>query len=353
MTLPASGTIDASDINVELGRSATATFSIKDAATGVYGAINTCSPSYPNATAPHLYSEWYGYDHNASCGNSAYAMTDGGAANTQGMIYSNTKSYSSTVGTTIPSPRDVFTISFWMKRASGESPQGYLFGLAGGTTTDHLYVYWFSLEDPNNPGVYVNKIGLSYNDAGGGYVESSVNISDDNNQSITGVTADFWDNNNQGNVDAHKYSLITVVVDYANWSTDNYVAWYWNSNRLTVPWLNGAFAQSYTIGDTVTTPDWTNSVLYVGGSVPSELSAGCQLDSYAIYLATALTSGNVSTLYNGGEVASLSDYRGISTNLLYYNFESSSPSIGEETGNTYDMFLDETGSVAHIADPAV
>ena len=89
-------------------------------------------------------------------------------------------------------------------------------------------MYWFSLEDPNDPGVYVNKIGLSYNDAGGGYLESSVNISYDNNQSITGVTADYWDNLNQGNVDAHKYSLITVVVDYANWSTDNYVTWYWN-----------------------------------------------------------------------------------------------------------------------------
>ena len=344
-----------SQINTELGRSSTATISLDTAENGGYGTINTCGSPYPLSANAASMSEWFSYNHNAPCGNSTYAMTDGGAANTQGMIYSNTKSYSSTIGTTIPSPRDVFTISFWLKRATGDSPQGYLFGLDGGTTNDSLKMYWFSFEDPNDPGVYANKIVLDYNDDGGGFLASSVNLSDVDNEAITGVIPDYWDNNNQGNVDAHGYSLITVVVDYANWSTDDYVTWYWNSNKLVVPWNSGAvgYQDSFTNADTVTTPDWTSSVLYVGGSVPSELSAGCQLDSYAIYLTTALTSGNVNTLYNSGEVASLSEYQGISTNLLYYNFESASPSIGEETGNNYDMFLDETGSVAHIADPAV
>lgn len=352
MAIPLTGALSASMINVEFGRSATATFSLEDAETGVYGAINTCSIYRPSGSAPYAMSEWYGYDHNAPCLNSYYAMTDGGNSTSQGMLYSNTKAYDTTVGTTRPDPSATFTISFWIKRASGESDQGYLFGLAGGTTTDHLYVYWFSLEDPDAPGVYVNKIELSYNDDGGGYLDSSVNLSDDNNQPITGVTADFWDNNNQGNVDAHGYSLITIVIDYASWSTDDYITWYWNDNKLVVPWLNGTFAQSYTFGDSITTPDWTNSVLYVGGSVPTELSSGCQLDGYAVYLTTALTSGEVNTLYNGGSVASLSDYQNISTTLLYYNFEEDTPNLGVDTGGTYDMILDELGSPQRIADPA-
>lgn len=31
-----------------------------------YGTINTNSPSYPDGTAPHCMSEWYGYDHDAA-----------------------------------------------------------------------------------------------------------------------------------------------------------------------------------------------------------------------------------------------------------------------------------------------
>ena len=354
MTLPLSGPLEASDINVELGRSATATFSIKDAATGVYGAINTCSPYYPNSSAPHAYSEWYGYDHNAVCLNSLYAMTDGGMSTSQGMLYSNSLSYSSTVSTVKPSPRDTFTVSFWIKRATDDSAVGYLFGLDGGSTTDSLIIYWDSTEDPNDPGVYANRIVVYYNDAGGGYMQSVVNLSDSNNTIITGVTPDFWGTANQGNVDANEYSLITIVFDYASWYTNDYATWYWNDNKMTVPWNAGAvgFQDSYTNGDTVTTPDWTNSVLYIGGSVPTELSSGCQLDGYAVYLTSALTTGEVSTIYNGGAVASLSDYQNISNDLIYYNFESDSPSLGEDTGGNYGMFLDELGSPQRIADPA-
>ena len=65
MTLPASGTITLGQINTELGRSSSATISLKDASTGVYGAINTNSTYRPNASAPYSVSEWYCYNHNA------------------------------------------------------------------------------------------------------------------------------------------------------------------------------------------------------------------------------------------------------------------------------------------------
>jgi hypothetical protein len=185
-------------------------------------------------------------------------------------------------------------------------------------------------------------------------MQSVVNLSDTNNSTPTGVSPTFWDNNNQGNVEPHGYSLITVVIYYPAWATNDYIKWYWNDVQLDVPWNAGAvgFQDSYTVGDTITTPDWTNSVLYIGGSVPTELSSGCQLDSYAVYPATRLLGSDVSTLYNGGSVATLTDYQNIGA-LLYYNFESASPSIGEDTGATYGMFLDEFSTPIRIADPAV
>jgi hypothetical protein len=63
MAIPSSGIITAEMINLELGRSGTASFSLKDACTGVYSPINTNSAFRPDGVAPHTYGEWHGYDH--------------------------------------------------------------------------------------------------------------------------------------------------------------------------------------------------------------------------------------------------------------------------------------------------
>lgn len=65
--LQSSGTISLYDINIELGRSGTATIGLDDAENGAYGAINTCSPAYPNSLNPASLAEWYSYDHSAAC----------------------------------------------------------------------------------------------------------------------------------------------------------------------------------------------------------------------------------------------------------------------------------------------
>ena len=57
-----------SDINVELGRSSTATISLDTAENGGYATINTASTSRPSSTNPASMSEWYGYNHSASSG---------------------------------------------------------------------------------------------------------------------------------------------------------------------------------------------------------------------------------------------------------------------------------------------
>ena len=77
MTLQASGAISLMQVNQELGRGAFSTISLNVFNAGGVDVvqtgtgnvtINQCSPSRPNGTAPTSMSEWYNYDHNASCG---------------------------------------------------------------------------------------------------------------------------------------------------------------------------------------------------------------------------------------------------------------------------------------------
>lgn len=77
MTLQASGAISLMQVNQELGRGAFSTISLNVFNTGGVDVvqtgtgnvtINQCSPSRPNGTAPTSMSEWYNYNHNASCG---------------------------------------------------------------------------------------------------------------------------------------------------------------------------------------------------------------------------------------------------------------------------------------------
>lgn len=69
MALQGSGTIRTSNINSELGRSASARISLDSAENGGYASINTCSPSRPNASNPASMSEWYSYNHTFACCN--------------------------------------------------------------------------------------------------------------------------------------------------------------------------------------------------------------------------------------------------------------------------------------------
>lgn len=68
MTLPAaSNPISISQINTELGRTATtANTSLTSLSTGVYVTINYASIPFPNNSTPHQMSEWHSYNHLAS-----------------------------------------------------------------------------------------------------------------------------------------------------------------------------------------------------------------------------------------------------------------------------------------------
>jgi hypothetical protein len=358
MTLPLSGPLEASDINVELGRSATAVMSIKDAATGVYGAINTCSIPHPNGTAPHSYSEWYGYNHNAICLNSYYAMSDGQTGTYNG-LYSDSLSYDTTVSTTKPDPANgVCSWSFWFKPVTTEEVQGTIYKLHV-DVNNSITIYWLNNESITTPGVYYNYISFFYAVDDGvnpaGSIDSECNVSDANNSTISGVSdSSPWGIGNYGNVDTNDYVLITIVIDAAQVGTNDFVKWYWNDTQMNVPYAGGSAGNSFTNADGLISPDWTDAVMYIGGTSVGDIPASwSQLDAFAIYNNTAISPGDVTSIYNGGAVNTIGNYQGISTDLLYYNFESDSPNLGIDTASTYDFFLDEYNAPTRVNDPAL
>lgn len=355
MTLPLSGTLEASDINVELGRSATATISLKDAETGVYGAINTCSFYHPNGLAPYAISDWYGYDHNAACLNSYYAMSDGGVAGFNG-LYSNTLSYDTSVSSFKPDPSNACSWSFWFKPITTIEQSGIIYTLVKDPNTK-IGISWYTQEDGANPGTYINKLLFEYSvddGSGSGYIDSEVDVSDSSNSGISGVSSSaVWGIGNYGNVDTNDYVLISLIVDYSQYGTNDFVQWYWNDTRLDCPYQSGAYNISFTNADNPYTPSWSGAVMCIGGTnFGDETASYAQLDGFAIYISNTLAPSDVSVIYNGGQVASLATYQGISTDLLYYNFESNTPNIGNDTGNNYDFNLDEYNSPQRVADPA-
>jgi len=67
MAVPSSGALKlGADIGDNVHNAPPAATAMKEAARGTYEAINTASASYPNDADPHLMSEWYGYDPDAS-----------------------------------------------------------------------------------------------------------------------------------------------------------------------------------------------------------------------------------------------------------------------------------------------
>jgi len=344
MTLPLSGPLEASDINVELGRSATAVMSIKDAATGVYGAINTCSPYYPNGSAPHAYSEWYGYNHLAPCLNSNFAFSPQ-STGTPNFLRSDTLDYPTVVSSTKPSARGQFTLSMWIKIDSNiiNTNVGYLTSLSAGPTspTFLLRLVWSSVFNAGT-GVYNNTFNLVVGNATTSGFTSTVDVSDTNNTGLTGVP-DGSTLDQTGYLDANGYFLITCVIDYNNIGTADYVSWYWNDSLLT---------SQTTVPGAVQSPNYSGYDLAVGAWYVGEVASGCLIDGYALFIDTALNQTDVTAIYNGGAVASIGTYVAISSSLLFYNFESANPNIGDETGGTFNFDLNEINSPRRVQPPA-
>ena len=121
-----SGSVSALGINLELGRSSNSTISIDTAENGGYGAINTCSPSYPSASNPASFSEWRNYNHGTACCNAPSISAGNVGSNSVGVAisYSNCSSmhfeYSSNYGSSWSTNSGGCT-SFWTQSGLASS----------------------------------------------------------------------------------------------------------------------------------------------------------------------------------------------------------------------------------------
>ncbi|WP_294962357.1 hypothetical protein [uncultured Flavobacterium sp.] len=87
MAISTTGPLSMGDINVELGRTRTASISLDAAENGSYATINQNSSSKPSSSNPATISEWRGYNHTAA--SSGGGSGGGGTVNT-GYILNST-----------------------------------------------------------------------------------------------------------------------------------------------------------------------------------------------------------------------------------------------------------------------
>ena len=294
MAVPDSGTalslagIRAEIDNNEYNASATAQTSLETIATET--SINSNSSSVPNATAPHAMSEWYGYDHDA-----AASFADSISFDFDGTNDYLTRSPISGLETT-------GSVSAWVKLDS-MSANGFIFQIRE--------------EEGTN-----NQIILLWNNA-------------------SGVI--------RGNV---KFAGTTNVVDSGtglendgNW---HHVALTWMSGsktsalNVTKIYIDGSETDSDAIGNT-----WNGTAgeLVIGrNSIQSNAYFNGHINDVAIF-DDALTSSEVSAIYNSGSPKDESSHSGL---VAYYTMEAYSDSdttLADDSSNSNTLTITNSTNI--------
>lgn len=281
MALQTTGPISVSDILAETGIAAGTTVSLKQLETGVFFAINTASPSYPDGSAPDALSEWYGYDHSATAGfiNTQYLDYDGVNDYVQGAVTDKT-------GFSDPNQ---FTYVLWVRNDNATKRN---FHLAHHTMelnwrgNGFLWQYAKSL----------NRFYCYFYD-GGGTRQMRREYPLHDNSSITGITnsSTGWVAGQRGNVDSDGFCMLTLVVDLTTSTATSAVKMYWNGSELTSSVSNTNFAHTDQImNNFFGIGEWT------GNTSPSGGSAGGGIDQFKAY-SRCLSAAEIATLYSAGK----------------------------------------------------
>lgn len=349
MAVPSSGEISLGKIRQELqtanyagGPYTSAETGLDPAENGTYATINTCSPYYPLSANPANMSEWYGYDHDAPCGASSYALAADSNLNSQNMLYHGGQYYDQVVSTDVPNALGAWSLNLWVKPQPNTEafPICYTLGMhnTGFANGGHMTLIFYPQDPP--------KAYLEFYDGGtsGGRLTYLLAIlNDTNNTSITGLSSGKdWANypgSVTGSVNDQGYSMLTFVYDYAQNGTDDFYKMYWNGSQLNVPYSSTSGSSgSHNYGDPSTDNAWSDTEFYLGGSYPSELSAGLLIDECTYFLDTALSDADIAVLWNSGNPLSIASITGsITDEVLHYNFELESP-LGDDVAKyNYDL----------------
>ena len=294
MAVPDSGTaLSLAGIRAEISNNAynanaTTTTSLEAIATET--SINSNSSSVPNATAPHAMSEWYSYDHDAAASFADSVSFDFDGANDY-----LTRSPISGLETT-------GSVSAWVKLDS-MSANGFIFQIRE--------------EEGTN-----NQIILLWNNA-------------------SGVI--------RGNV---KFAGTTNVVDSGsgleNDGNYHHVAFTWMSGskssaqNVTKIYIDGSETDSDAIGNT-----WNGTAgeLVIGrNGIQSNAYFNGHINDVAIFN-DALTSGEVSSIYNSGAPKDESSHSGL---IAYYTMEAYSDgdtTLADDSGNSNTITITNSTNI--------
>ena len=357
MTLPASGLLTLGDINVELGRSRTAAIQLDKAENGDYGTINTCSPSYPSGVNPAKISEWYGYNHSAVCSYSTKSMLclqgSGGAGIGNTLIYGGNWSDLSTDQPYFNEDGAGFTFATWLQMKAENATDYYMVGHLA-TNASGTPAWSINIFNDGNAGSTQGDSTLVFtiNDGSEGNTFNCI-LNSSANSSSTGISTDRgWGIGTAvfanpsyslalevGDVNANNFSHLAVCFDAGATGASRFKV-YWNGNSLSVSQVSGP--------NTLSNPSWDQETLWIGGSYPSELSAGLYWDESTYFYENCLTSTEVDEIYNNGAPQNQSSYTFSYTNLLY-RYETAG-ALGDEAGGAFNLdqsFGTPTSSTQH------
>ncbi len=306
MALQSSGQISASDINAELGRTASAEYKFESAAVGTYGTINTASASYPNSGQPHQISEWYSYDHSASSNSHYLSYVRGNAL----------KKSAFTSPFNLSSSQDL-TISMWVRQDATAAAQQnqILWDMSTNNTSsaDRFFLQY----DKNG-----NRFVIRFRTASTNF---TLNYEIESNNSSMGLgtsAATLWSSTNRGNVNADGFCLLTVVYDASQTSPANAFTFYWNATEVTGSSGAGSGARTTRAVNYITLGNNNhNATTNAGGFVGD-------IDEVKIFT-SALSASNVSTLYNSGTVVDSANSfsTGLATEFTFDSDTSDSASL--------------------------
>jgi hypothetical protein len=324
MALQSSGQIKVSEIQSEIGQSASSAFSFEDAVGGAYATINTASASYPNNSAPHQISEWYGYDHSASA---AYSNDNYWDFDTSGLGLRFERS----AGTLLNTGNDI-SFSFWVRPEwAASDTNALLLELHNSTanTNNRLFLlYDYGLNR------LVARLRTNATNSRGTHWNLN------SNSTQTGISSGNWHGSNVGNVNSAGLAHIVLTYDSSATSGSTAFDCYWNGAKMPNKITN--------LTSTIFNFDY-DKISINKTSNNNTNSREAFYDNVAVFHNKLLSQSEITSLYNSGAGLPPTELS-LDDNLAFQFEAEADPPVavsGDEYTTTWSLSLDQGRATAY------
>lgn len=284
---------------------------------------NTDSDSFPNTSAPHAMSEWYGYDHDAE-GEPTFVNAKA-VSKTLSTGTGNSINFVDTNDSFNFTGSSAFTISFWVKAGWSSSLN----------TNIHFFIGQkqnasYQLSDMIKV-IYTestNRIRLQYGNkttASDAWTKQGEWLFHANSgayaaaYAAAGLGSTYWSASNRGYVNSDNYTMITLTKSTTN--SASAMKLYWNANAAGAPPI------TYTSGSGSPTMSTTNNRSWsvgsngvANGETKTGNSSATVYNDLTIWN-KELNASEVTSLYNNGTVMNAQTHSASSNLVGYWQWE--------------------------------